>query len=137
MSYSLQEELHDLFMGSEEIFPLSDKVCAERIAEFEQRESIAPLIDKEIVSAWYSAANSFVDSMQKNAWDTLNENSDYTKEQAEKDVARFEAMRPLNQRIAYIVGKLGDEPFSSFDKKDKKRTKQSQLDHEAHVMSYP
>ena len=59
-----------------------------------EAETMTRLSSNEVRVAFEEAAEGFVFIMQENAWDTVEENSEYTEQDAERDCDFYEAMRP-------------------------------------------
>jgi hypothetical protein len=102
----LEQMMYEKNMSCGEVMTLTD--LAYDISQFEQDNSITPLADCVLLHAWYSAADTFVDSMAENARDTplsdfYAEESETALEVQEAQIASFEAMRPRTKRIAHIT----------------------------------
>jgi len=110
----IEQMMNEKNMSCGEVITLAD--FAYDISQFEQDNDIFPLEDRVLLRAWYSAADSFVDSMIGNARDTPL--SDFYIEEGETaleaqigqmiqaleaQVAYFEAMRPRTKRINHIA----------------------------------
>jgi hypothetical protein len=108
---TITEYLNEKFLSSGEILPA--RAIAEIVADYEADEKNR-LDDKVVFQAIYDASDRFVDSMVENAYDTWDEQGrkgkpgEWLGSQDDLDavVARYEAMRPRNARIAELVAKL-------------------------------
>ena len=101
--YKLESYLHQAFVESGEI--LKGKNLAYLLLDFEKCENISFTPD-EIHKATWDAGESFVESMQGNAWDTPLD-SHYTEQDRADQCAYYEAMRPSVRRLAYLETIVG------------------------------
>jgi hypothetical protein len=91
---NLVVSLKEAMISNGEIGTIKDSV--DIIADYEA-ETMIRLSANQVRYMFEEAAESFVDSMQQNAWDSVNESmpyNPYTNEDAERDCDFYEAMRP-------------------------------------------
>lgn len=92
----LQETLNELMMDAAETLTPADVI--NDIIDIEEHHGIR-FTDRQIVRACNAAANDMVDSYVANAFQT----TEIDKEERDRQVAYFEAMRPSTKRRAQLT----------------------------------